>query len=102
VSAENVAIVKSSWAGWRQGLRDQMVRDFGDAVDDRIQAWAEAAGNPTLQALEFIDGGDAVLVCAVELDQDKPVWFTYTMDGPRIVGWEAYDDEARAREAAGV
>ena len=102
MSEEIVAVVKSSWAGWRQGLREQMVRDFGDGVDDRIQAWAEAAGSPTLQPLEFIDGGDVVLVCAVAVGEDRTYWFNYTMDGLRIVGWDAFDDEARAREAAAL
>jgi hypothetical protein len=102
MSEETVAIVKSSWAGWRQGLREQMVRDFDDGVDDRIQAWAEAAGSPTLQPLEFIDGDDAILVCAVEVGANRVLWFNYTMDGRRIVGWEAFDDEAKAREAAGL
>jgi hypothetical protein len=102
MSSENVAIVKSSWAGWRQGLREQMVRDFGDGVDDRIQGWAEEAGNPTLQPLEFVDGGDVILVCAVAVDEDRPLWFTYTMDGPRIVGWQAFENEKKARKAAGL
>ena len=102
MSAENVAIVKSSWAGWRQGLREQMVRDFEDGVDDRIQAWAEETGNPTLQPLEFIDGGDVILVCAVAVGEEKPLWFTYTMQGPRIAGWEAFEDEDAARNAAGL
>ena len=102
MSSENVAIVKSSWAGWRQGLREQMVRDFGDGVDDSIQEWAEGAGDPTLQPLEFLDGGDVVLVCAVAVGEDRPLWFTYMMDGPRIVGWEAFEDEEKAREAAGL
>jgi hypothetical protein len=79
-----------------------MVRDFGDGVDDRIQEWAEEAGDPTLQPLEFIDGGDGILVCAVAVGEDRPLWFTYTMDGPRIVGWEAFDSEEKAREAAGL
>src|SRR5687767_12387607 len=94
VSAENVAIVKSSWAGWRQGLRDQMVRDFEEGVDSRIQTWAQEAGDPTLQPLEFIDGGDIVLVCAVAVDDEQPLWFTYTLEGPRIVAWHAYENEA--------
>jgi hypothetical protein len=102
VSAENVAIVKSSWAGWRQGLRDQMVRDFGDGVDDRIQSWSDEAGSPTLQPLDFIDGGDVILVCAVAVGEDRTLWFNYTMDGPRIVGWEAFESEEKAREAAGL
>ena len=102
MSSENVAIVKSSWAGWRQGLREQMVRDFGDGVDDSIQEWAEEAGNPTLQPLEFVDGGDKILVCAVAVGENRPLWFNYTMDGPRIVGWEAFDSEEKAREAAGL
>ena len=102
MSAENVAIVKSSWAGWRQRLRDQMVRDFEEGVDESIQAWAEAHGSPTLQPLEFIDGGDVVLVCATAVGEDKVFWFNYTMDGPRIAGWEAFEDEAEARAAAGL
>ena len=102
MSSENVANVKTSWAGWRQGLREQMVRDFGDGVDDRIQKWAEEAGDPTLQPLEFVDGGDKILVCAVAVGEDRPLWFTYMMDGPRIVGWEAFEDEEKAREAAGL
>jgi hypothetical protein len=102
VSAENVAIVKSSWAGWRQGLREQMVRDLEDGVEERIDAWAESAGRPSLTPLEFIDGGDVVLVCAMDVGEKKPLWFTYTLDGPRIAGWEAFEEEAKAREAAGL
>ena len=67
MSAENVAIVKSSWAGWRQELRAQMVRDLDDGIADRIDQWAARSGNPDLQPLEFIDGGDNVLVCAAVL-----------------------------------
>ena len=44
MSAENVAIVKSSWAGWRQGLRPQMERDLDDGIADRIDRWANRAG----------------------------------------------------------
>jgi hypothetical protein len=102
MSEETVAVVKSSWAGWRQSLREQMVRDFGDGVDDRIRAWAEAAGDPALQPLEFIDGVDVVLVCAVAVDEGRTYWFNYTMDGLRIVRWDAFDDEEKAREAAGL
>ena len=102
MSAENVAIVKSSWAGWRQHLRDQMVRDFGDGVAKRIDKWTAKAGSPDLQPLEFIDGGDVVLVCAVTVDDEQPVWFTYALDGPRIVGWSVYEKESKARKAAGL
>jgi hypothetical protein len=102
MSAENVAIVKSSWAGWRQHLRDQMVRDFGDGVAERIDRWTDKAGNPDLQPLEFIDGGDTVLVCAAVVGEQKTLWFNYTMDGPRIVGWDVYEKESKARKAAGL
>ena len=102
MSSENVAIVKSSWAGWRQQLRDQMVRDFGDGVAERIDAWTEEAGRPDLQPLEFMDGGDKVLVCAAVVAEQRALWFNYTMDGPRIVGWDVYEEEAKARQAAGL
>ena len=102
MSEETVAVVKSSWAGWRQGLREQMVRDFDEGVDDRIQAWANAAGNPTLQPLEFVDGGDVVLVCAIAVDEGRTYWFNYTMDGLRIVGWDAFESEDEARAAASL
>ena len=102
MSAENVAIVKSSWAGWRQGLREQMVRDFGDGVAERIEAWNEEAGRPGLQPEGFEDGGDVILVSATADDDGRRFWFTYTMDGPRIVGWEAHKEEEKARKAAGL
>ena len=102
MSAENVAIVKSSWAGWRQGLHEQMVRDFEDGVAERIEAWAEAAGRPGLQPEDFVDGGDVILVQASADDDGRRFWFTYRMEGPRIAGWEAFEDEAQAREAAGL
>jgi len=79
-----------------------MVRDFGDGVADRIEAWADRAGRPTLQPLEFIDGGDVILVCAAAVGEDSVLWFNYTMDGPRIVGWDAYESEKKARKAAGL
>ena len=97
-----MAIVKSSWAGWRQGLREQMERDLEDGLPERIDAWAEEAGRPDLQPLDFIDGGDVVLVCAIPVGEAKPVWFNYTLDGKRIVGWDVYEDEAEARTAAGL
>jgi hypothetical protein len=102
VSAENVAIVKSSWAGWRQELRAQMVRDLDEGIADRIDQWSAGAGNPVLQPLEFIDGGDNVLVCAAVVGGEDLVWFNYTMAGPRIVGWDVYDKESKARKAAGL
>ena len=97
MSAENVAIVKSSWAGWRQGLRDQMVRDLDDGIPERIDKWAEKAGSPTLQPLEFMDGGDHVLVCAAVVGEEQVLWFNYKLEGPRIVGWEVHEKEAKAR-----
>ena len=102
MSAENVAIVKSSWAGWRQGLREQMVRDLGDGVAERIDAWGEEAGRPGLHPEDFVDGGDVILVSATADGDGRRFWFTYTMDGPRIVGWDVFEDEAKARAAAGL
>jgi hypothetical protein len=102
VSAENVAIVKSSWAGWRQSLREQMERDLADGLPEKIDAWAEQAARPDLQPLEFIDGGDVVLVCALPVGGDKPLWFNYTLDGKRIIGWDVYENEAEARSVAGL
>jgi hypothetical protein len=102
VSEENVAIVKSSWAGWRQGLRGQMVRDLDDGIADRIDNWANRAGSPELQPLEFLDGRDAVLVRAAVVSEERFLWFNYTMAGPRIVGWDVYEKEAKAHKAAGL
>ena len=102
MSAENVAIVKSSWAGWRQGLRAQMARDLEDGLADRMDKWAADAGNPGLQPLEFMDGGDNILVCAAIDAEHRVLWFNYTMNGPRIAGWDVYDDESQARKEAGL
>jgi hypothetical protein len=88
MSEENVAIVKSSWAGWRQGLDAQMVRDFEEGVAERIQEWDESAGSPELQPEEFVDNGDEILVRARAAGRDEPLCFRYTMRGPRIVDWE--------------
>jgi len=102
VSAENVAIVKASWAGWRQHLREQMVRDFADGLAERIDKWTGKAGSPDLQPLEFMDAGDKVLVCAAVVGEHRVLWFNYTMDGPRIIGWDVYEKESKARKAAGL
>ena len=83
-----MAIVKSSWAGWRQGLQAQMVRDFEDGVAESIREWADAAGNPALQPEEFIDNGDEILVRARADGTGERFCFRYTMSGPRIVGWD--------------
>jgi hypothetical protein len=88
VSAENVAIVKSSWAGWRQGLRPQMERDFEEGVAERIEEWARSAGDPDLQPEEFIDNGDEILVRARAVGSGEQLCFRYTLNGPRIVRWE--------------
>ena len=88
MSEENVAIVKSSWAGWRQGLRTQMVRDFENGVAERIDEWARSAGNPDLQPEEFIDNGDEILVRARADGSGEQFCFRYTMRGRTIAGWE--------------
>ena len=88
MSEENVAIVKSSWAGWRQGLSAQMVRDFEEGVAERIEEWDEANGKPALQPEEFIDNGDEILVRARADGSGEQYCFRYTMSGPRIAGWE--------------
>lgn len=95
--SENVAIVKASWAGWRQGLHDQWVRDLEDGVEQRMREWTAAAGDPELQPEEFVDAGDVILVRARIVGREDPVWFRYEMTGPRIKSWGAYDDEAAAR-----
>jgi hypothetical protein len=102
MSAENVAIVKSSWAGWRQGLEAQWVRDFADGVAERMNEWTASVGVPDLQPEEFVDCGDVVLVHARELQLEKNLWFSYTLAGPRIVAWDVHESEADARDAAGV
>lgn len=102
MSSENVAVVKSSWAGWRQSLREQMERDLADGLPERIDEWSADAGRPDLTPLEFIDAGDAVLVCALPVGGENPYWFNYTLDGKRIIGWDVYEDEADARKAAGL
>lgn len=102
MSAENVAIVKSSWAGWRQSLHSQWVRDFEDGVEQRMSEWADSIGAPDLQPEDFVDCGDVVLVRAQELRLGKTFWFRYTLEGPRIVAWDVHDSEAEAREAAGL
>ena len=79
-----------------------MVRDFGDGVAESIDKWAESAGGPDLQPLEFMDGGDTVLVCAAVVGEHRALWFNYTMDGPRVVGWDVYEKESKARKAAGL
>jgi hypothetical protein len=88
VSEEGVAIVKSSWAGWRQGLRAQMTRDFGEGVAERIEEWAESAGNPALRPEEFVDNGDEILVRARTEGSGEAFCFRYTLRGTTIVGWE--------------
>ena len=97
MSEENVAIVKASWAGWRQGLHDQWVRDLEAGVEERMREWEDAAGKPDLQPEDFIDEGDVILVRARILGRENPVWFRYTMTGPRIADWSAHDDESAAR-----
>lgn len=92
MSAENVAIVKSSWAGWRQQLEDQMTRDFESGVADAIAAWEAETGRPDLQPEEFVDAGDVVLVRARELSHGRALRFLYTLAGARIVGWEVEPD----------
>ena len=79
-----------------------MVRDLADGVAERIEAWSDAAGRPDLRSLEFLATDDVVLVCATSKGAPRPLWFAYTMDGPRIVGWDVYDDETKARKAAGI
>lgn len=97
MSAENVAIVKSSWAGWRQQLSEQMTRDFEPGVAERIEAWAEETGRPDLQPEEFVDLGEVVLVRARPDGSESSLWFRYELEGPRIAGWGVYEDEAQAR-----
>ena len=88
MSEEAVAIVKSSWAGWRQGLRAQMTRDFGAGVAERIEQWADSHGNPGLRPEEFVDNDDEVLVRARADGSDEQYCFRYTLRGTTIVGWD--------------
>ncbi len=88
MSEENVAIVKSSWAGWRQGLMPQMERDLEEGIPEKIREWAEANGNPALQPEEFVDNGDEILVRARADGSGEQFTFRYTMSGRRIVGWD--------------
>ena len=97
MSAENVAIVKSSWAGWRQKLAEQMTRDFEPGVAERIEAWSQAEGRPELQPEDFIDQGDVVLVRARPDGTDRTLWFRYELAGRRIGGWSVHEDEDAAR-----
>ena len=86
--SENVAIVKSSWAGWRQGLHEQMGRDFEEGVGESIAEWDRENDSPALQPLEFVDNGDEILVKARADDSGEQYTFRYTMNGRRIAGWE--------------
>ena len=43
-----------------------------------------------------------ILVSATADGDGTRYWFTYTMEGPRIVGWQVFEDEAEARTAAGL
>ena len=79
-----------------------MVRDLDNGLADRIDAWTDKVGRPDLQPLEFMDGGDKILVCAAVVGQHRALWFNYTVEGPRIVGWDVYEKEAKARKAAGL
>lgn len=83
-----MAIVKSSWAGWRQGLHAQMTRDFGEGVEERIAGWAESAGNPDLRPEEFVDNGDEILVRARAEGSDERFTFRYTLRGTTIADWD--------------
>ena len=98
MSEENVAIVKASWAGWRQGLHDQWVRDLDDGLEERMREWTASADDPELQPEEFVDEGEVILVRARILGREDAVWFRYEMNGRRIANWSAHDDEAAARE----
>jgi hypothetical protein len=88
VSEENVAIVKSCWAGWRQGLQPQMERDLGDGVAEQIAEWTKSAGNPDLQPEDFVDNGHEILVHAYARGREERLTFRYTLSGRTIVGWD--------------
>ncbi|HYH60096.1 MAG TPA: hypothetical protein VD790_12870 [Thermoleophilaceae bacterium] len=79
-----------------------MVRDFEEGVAEKVDAWDEQNDRPGLQPAGFEDGGDVILVQATVDGEDRHCWFTYTMSGPRIADWEAHEDEASARAAAGL
>lgn len=62
-----------------------------------MREWSANAGEPDLRPEDFIDEGDVILVRARIVGREQPVWFRYTMTGPRIVDWAAHEDEASAR-----
>jgi uncharacterized protein len=129
MSQENVEIVRRIFDGWSRGDfsvgADLVTPDFecqqhaeavepgsrrGDAVGDSMRKIFEIYSDFRVEAEEFIDAGERVLVVARSravargsgVAVDQPFWFVWTLRDGRLARHEVYADRRAALEAAGV
>jgi ketosteroid isomerase-like protein len=129
MSHENVEVVRALFEPLARGdfsrWFDEVADDFvfvtspdipdagtyqGEAARDWIMAWVESFGGHTMQASDFIDGGDKVFFAIFQRGRPRgsevPVegrwWLVMTLAGGAVARAEAFDEREQALEAAGL
>ncbi len=131
MSQENVEVVREAWKVYReQGIEgyveyyaaDWVSEDFPELPDSatyrgrkgglhRYRHFADAWGEFVIEAVEFIDAGDGVVVAVAEMSgsgpgsgtpMDAPAAFVYEMRDAKIVRDRAFTSKTQALQAAGL
>ena len=126
MSRENVELVRQGFEAWDRGDLAGVIRTFHeDAVIRPIIGpewhgpegflgmaadWVEDFAEHTVQAEDFVDAGEAVVVRVRQegrgVESGAPIeavyWFVYTLRKRKAVRLELYRTEAEALEAVGL
>jgi ketosteroid isomerase-like protein len=129
MSQENVEIVRAFFEPLARGdfsrWFDEVTDDFvfvtgpsipdagtyqGEAARDWIMAWVESFEGHTIEASDFIDGGDKVFFEIFQRGRPRgsevPVegrwWVVMTLRGAAVARAEVFDERSQALEAAGL
>lgn len=130
MSRENVEIVRSGYESWAQGDLSGMLDLIDDGVVTRrvapapdpgtwhgkdgllesISDWIAEFDDFSMEAEEYIDAGDAVVVrtrhrgrgTGSGVPVDATFWFVYGFDGGKITSFDTYVDGEQALEAVGL
>ncbi len=131
MSKENVEIMRDFWKTYGESgieavleycAEDCVSEDFPELPDsttyhgpdgflERYRHFAEAWGEFVIEAVEFIDAGDGVVVVVAEMTgsgpgsgtpMDAPAAFVYEVRDAKIARDRAFTSRSQALEAAGL
>jgi ketosteroid isomerase-like protein len=126
MSGENVEIMRAAFEAWDRDDLQGVLNAFDEEVVIRpligpewrgpegvlgmAADWVEGFSEWKMEAEEYLDAGDMVVVRVRQEGRGEesgtPVtavyWFAYTLRDGKITRLDMYADEAQAREAAGL